>query len=219
MIFRALRQSLTAPMIVALMALLVALAGTGYAAGVLPRNSVGTEQLKPGAVQGTDLGINSISSYKIRNGQVQQADLGPNSVTTEKLKKGAVGPSDLAPELSVGQPVLGKGQSMSGFYGAAGGAVGDYAYATITFPRTLSKALTPDQVVFVSGGASAVCPGAGRAAAGYLCFYPNQGHGLDFYGSYGDASHGGADKHGTAVLFTVSGTHPFTDGTWTVTAP
>ncbi|HZG35112.1 MAG TPA: hypothetical protein VEY87_04630, partial [Gaiellaceae bacterium] len=52
-------------LVVACVALLVALSGTGYAAVALPRNSVGTPQLKDGAV----------TSLKVRNGSLVLADV------------------------------------------------------------------------------------------------------------------------------------------------
>lgn len=55
--------------VTATLALLVALGGTGYAAVALPRNSVGPQQLKAGAVTSPD----------IRNGTVQAADLAPSA--------------------------------------------------------------------------------------------------------------------------------------------
>jgi hypothetical protein len=47
-------------MVVASLALLMSLAGTGYAATVLPRNSVGTAQLKN----------NAVTSAKVANGSL-----------------------------------------------------------------------------------------------------------------------------------------------------
>jgi hypothetical protein len=63
--------------VIALVALAVALGGTGYAATLLPAGSVGTAQLKNGAV---------ISS-KVKNGSHQAADFAPG-----ELPAGAQGP-------------------------------------------------------------------------------------------------------------------------------
>ena len=49
------KKHFTPPMIVALAALIVALSGTAYAATQLPRNSVGSAQIKAGAVKTTKL--------------------------------------------------------------------------------------------------------------------------------------------------------------------
>jgi len=58
------RQRLSFANVVALLALFVALGGTGYAAIVLPASSVGTVQLKPGAV----------TSGKVKDGTLKAAD-------------------------------------------------------------------------------------------------------------------------------------------------
>jgi hypothetical protein len=63
--------------VLALVALAVALGGTGYAATLLPAGSVGTAQLKNGAV---------ISS-KVKNGSLRAADFAPG-----ELPAGAQGP-------------------------------------------------------------------------------------------------------------------------------
>ena len=67
-------------LVVALIALVVALGGTSYAAFKLPKNSVGTKQLKKHAVSGA----------KIKNGAVTASKIKKNAVTTAKIKNGAV---------------------------------------------------------------------------------------------------------------------------------
>jgi len=67
-------------LVVACLALLVALSGTGYAAVVLPRGSVGTPQLKTGAV----------TSIKVHDGALKLVDF----AATERAKlKGDIGPA------------------------------------------------------------------------------------------------------------------------------
>ena len=87
---------------VALVALVVALGGTTYAAV-----RIGTKQIKN----------NAITSVKIRNGQVKNVDLARNSVVTAKILAGAVsglqirdggvGNSDLANDSVTGAKVRG----------------------------------------------------------------------------------------------------------------
>jgi hypothetical protein len=63
-------------MVVACLALLVALGGTSYAAIKLPANSVGTKQLKRGAVTGVKVKSNTLTGTQInesRLGQVPSA--------------------------------------------------------------------------------------------------------------------------------------------------
>ncbi len=70
------RPRVTYANVVATLALVVALGGTSYAAAALPRNSVGTPQLK----------TNAVTSAKI----------GPGGVTTRDVRRGAVTPDRLS---------------------------------------------------------------------------------------------------------------------------
>jgi hypothetical protein len=68
-------------MVVACLALSLSLSGVGYATIVLPRNSVGTPQLK----------ANAVTSGKIKNGAVRAADIGLDQVTGDSVKEDALG--------------------------------------------------------------------------------------------------------------------------------
>ena len=72
---KAISQRLSASaMIVACVSLIVALGGVSYAAGALPRNSVGTTQLKKNAVTGPKLNKNAVTGVKVKNGTLLAAD-------------------------------------------------------------------------------------------------------------------------------------------------
>ena len=80
------RLRLSPSMVVAMIALVVALGGTGYAAIVLPANSVGTRQLKDGAVTARTLHTQAVTGAKVANnsltgGQINSSTLGtvPNA--------------------------------------------------------------------------------------------------------------------------------------------
>jgi len=73
---RRLRAHTTYANLMATLAVFIALGGTSYAAIVLPRNSVGSRQIKSGAVK--------------------RAELARGAVGTRALGRGAVGPSDLS---------------------------------------------------------------------------------------------------------------------------
>lgn len=66
--------------IIASIALLVALAGTGYAAATLPRNSVGNAQLQS----------NAVTSSKVKNGSLLKVDFKSGQIPTGP--RGPVGP-------------------------------------------------------------------------------------------------------------------------------
>ena len=83
----------SAALVVATGALVVSLAGTGYALSI-PANSVGAKQLK----------TNAVTSAKIKNGEVKFADLASNSVTSAKIVDGSITAGDVAPGAFVAGP-------------------------------------------------------------------------------------------------------------------
>ena len=92
---------------VALVALLlVVTGGTAYAASVIPKNAVGSKQvknnslkgkdLKDGEVTGADLADGSIGGADLANGSVGGADLGAGSVGGGTVADGSLTTADLA---------------------------------------------------------------------------------------------------------------------------
>jgi hypothetical protein len=80
-------------MVVALVALFVALGGVGYAAVTLPKNSVGSKQLKKNAVTGKKIRKNAVTSLKVKNGSLLQTDFKAGQLPTgAKGDKGDQGP-------------------------------------------------------------------------------------------------------------------------------
>src|SRR6478609_4651775 len=61
----------------ALIALFIALGGTGYAAIKLPKNSVGGAQIKAGAVGSSEVKDRSLLAKDFRAGQLPKGDAGP----------------------------------------------------------------------------------------------------------------------------------------------
>ena len=70
-------------LVVASLALLVALGGTGYAAVALPRDSVGAAQLRTGAV----------GSAEVRNGALRAVDVAPAALAALHGRTGPQGPA------------------------------------------------------------------------------------------------------------------------------
>jgi hypothetical protein len=60
--------------VTASLALFVALGGISWAAVTLPRNSVGTKQLKKNAVTAKKLKANAVNSAKVKNGSLRRRD-------------------------------------------------------------------------------------------------------------------------------------------------
>lgn len=99
-----LRRLPSPAMIVACASLVVALGGVSYAAGVLPKNSVGTAQLKKTAVTGAKLKKNAVTGAKVANGTLLAADFranqlpaGPQGPKGDPGVPGQQGPSGAGP--------------------------------------------------------------------------------------------------------------------------
>jgi hypothetical protein len=90
-----LRSKLSYSNVIASLALFVALGGVAVAAG-LPRNSVGTKQLKRNAVTAAKLRKGAVTSAKIGRGAVVPGKLSVNSVSTGTIGNGAVTSAKLA---------------------------------------------------------------------------------------------------------------------------
>ena len=75
-----LRRRPSPALVVACLALAVALGGTGYAAIVLPANSVGTKQLRNGAVVAAKVKAHSLVARNFKGGQLPAGPPGPKGV-------------------------------------------------------------------------------------------------------------------------------------------
>jgi len=93
-------------MAVALAALIVALAGTAWAAVQLPKNSVGSKEIKRGAVKGSELRRGAVGAAKLRDGAVGPDALASGAVGAGALAHGAVGGAELQ-QGAVGTNALG----------------------------------------------------------------------------------------------------------------
>src|SRR5690242_20157178 len=93
-------------LVLSIIALVVALGGTSYAAFSVPKNSVGTKQLKnasvtnhklaKGAVGHQKLAANSVGTSNIQNGAVTSAKLGPGAVVNASLGVNSVTSGNIA---------------------------------------------------------------------------------------------------------------------------
>jgi len=94
---------------VAVIALFVALGGTGYAALTLPKNSVGSKQLKKGAVKNSDIAANAVTGAKVKRRSLTAGDFKASS-----LPQGPRGPAGAkgATGSSASAAVLGRGNGV-----------------------------------------------------------------------------------------------------------
>jgi hypothetical protein len=223
-------------MVVACIALIVALSGTGYAAIRLPANSVRSKQIKNGQVKKGDLGKNSVDSSKVRDNSLTGADVNESSLTLGKLPAAvnadhatsadnATNASKLggvaASSYKVLNGTLQSGQTEQGVF-AGGGGTGDYLNIQIEFDPDLPADLDSSHTVLVPSGTSSAthCPGVGQADPGYFCLYEKSKGSSSFlnFGNPIDATTG-ADRNGENVFYTTSGDNAWVYGGWAVTAP
>ena len=122
------------------LALFLALGGTAYAAGVLPLNSVGTAQLKPG----------SVTSGKVKDRTLKTVDLARNQLTPgPRGAMGPAGPAGAGVAVDTSQ-VYTRGQSDTRYL--QGGLV--TVITSITIPSTGNL------------GTTATCPAGYQAISG-----------------------------------------------------
>src|SRR5215211_6133863 len=83
------RQRLTYANVTATLALFIAFGGTSYAALTLPKNSVGSKQIRKRAVGSSELRTNAVTSRSVRNRTIRTSDL---ALSTRSSLRGAQGP-------------------------------------------------------------------------------------------------------------------------------
>jgi hypothetical protein len=77
-----LRGRLTYANVIATLALFIALGGASYAAVKLPKNSVGSRQIKNGAVTRAKIGKNAVTAASIAPGAITQTAINPSTLGT-----------------------------------------------------------------------------------------------------------------------------------------
>jgi hypothetical protein len=194
------RPRLTYANVVASLALFAALGGVSYAATTLPKGSVGVEQIQAEAVRTGKVADDAVTALKLAQGVRERLAPvgGAPAVTThtsapESVKHAET--ADLATsskdaEALGGQPaghymtadsVLQSGQTEAGDFIAAA-ASGQAGTALVQFWPHLPESLPEGHIIVIAeGGPGTVqCPGAGQAAAGYMCVYQSFNEGMTF---------------------------------------
>jgi hypothetical protein len=75
----------------ALLALFVSLGGTTYALTALPRDSVGTDQIRDRAVTENELANSAVITRKLANGAVTQRKIAPGAITGSRIAPDSLG--------------------------------------------------------------------------------------------------------------------------------
>ena len=137
-----LRDRLTYANVASTIALVLALGGTSYAAITLPRNSVGSEQVRSRAIE----------SRHVDNGSLRLADLGPGA---RRALRGQEGPAAAKFFAVVGPG----GELLRGNATGASHTVGGSGAYTVSFSESVSGCVYSATLGTVDGNT----PAAGRA--------------------------------------------------------
>jgi hypothetical protein len=85
------RGRVTFANVMSVCAVFIALGGTSYAALTLPKNSVGSKQIKKGAVRSSDVKNRALRAVDFKQGQLPAGARGPQGVKGDKGDKGETG--------------------------------------------------------------------------------------------------------------------------------
>ena len=158
-------------------ALLVALGGTGYAAIVLPANSVGTAQLRNNAVVTSKVKDRSLLARDFAVGQIPAGPAGPAGATGAQGPAGPAGPSGAAANYvvhvtSIDVPFATLG---TGLASCASGqkATGGGAYLLGT--TTVNDQIAVSAPAIGTGGVNFNVPADGQTATSWYAAVYNSG--------------------------------------------
>lgn len=220
------REKLTFANVVACLALFVALGGASYAATQLPKNSVGTQQLKNGAVTGAKVKAGSLTASSFKPGQLPKGATGakgPEGQRGPEGPRGAEGPQGPPGAFPSGN--LPSGATLRGNF-AIGTNLSEYSNTSVSFGFTLASAPT-GHFIAVGDTPPPQCPGSAanpQASAGNLCVYEIQANNQLATPELFDPATGavGAGRYGFGVAAEL-GNAPneslLSYGSWAVTAP
>jgi hypothetical protein len=138
-------------LIVAILALVVAMAGTASAVPGLvsgkqiKKNAVTSKKIKNGEVKNKDLGVNAVNSSRILDGQVTTGDLADQAVTTGKLADLAVTTGKIADQ-AVTTGKLADNAVTTGKIADAAVTTGKLADNAVTTTKIADNAVTASKI-------------------------------------------------------------------------
>jgi hypothetical protein len=207
-----LRGRLTYANVIATIALFAALGGTSYAALKLPKNSVGSKQIRK----------NAVTSAKVKAGSLLTNDFKASQ------RRGLRGPSGSPGKQGVPGPVTGNlpsGATVRGVYNLdfVATVVDQIEGGSISFGLRLSRKPTVSFVP-VGGPPTSNCPGTPtlpEAAPGVLCLYKvAETNTNNFAVCDQDCNPGVAERDGALQYLHATTTgRTFSSGAWAVRAP
>ena len=156
----AIRSKLSFANVISCLALFIALGGTGYAAITLPRNSVGSAQLRSKSVGTSEMKSNAVTSRTIKRGSIQTSDM---SATARASLRGQAGPAGPAgPPGTTFRAAVPTGGSVAAGNATRATHVGGTNEYTVEFPRDLSGCIATATLATVQSGPTTDQPEAGR---------------------------------------------------------
>ena len=124
-------------LVVACIALFVALSGFGYAAIKLPRNSVGTKQLRNSAVTGKKIAKNAVTGAKVADDSLSGADVLESSLGRVPSASSATSASNASNAAKVGGLAPSAFMRASRFYVGAADPTSQTATPIVTIPNAI----------------------------------------------------------------------------------
>ena len=92
------RRHLSFANVTSLLALVVALGGTSYAAVVLPANSVDSREIRTNAVGPPEIRAGGVGASELRTDSVRPSEIRANAVRAAEVATNAIGPEEIAPD-------------------------------------------------------------------------------------------------------------------------
>ena len=161
---RQLRERVTYANVTATLALFVALGGTSYAVSQLPSNSVGSRQIRRGAVGPSELRSSAVSSRSIRDRSVGLRDIASPARSALRGAKGDQGPPG-ASAVAYRAVINSGGSAVRGNATTASHQGGSGLY-TIAFDRDVSACVATATLSQAQNGPTVESPPAGRVTVG-----------------------------------------------------
>jgi hypothetical protein len=210
-------------MVVACTALLFALTGAGYAAGMLGPNTVGTKQLKNNAVVSTKIKNRSLLAVDFKTGQLPRGAKGDKGDPGAPGAPGAPGSQGLPGPFPDAFPA---GKTLRGTYMTAGNNGPGNNHSAYSFGFRLPAAPIVHYIP-VGSPVPADCPGTAtnpQANPGHLCVFEVSAINATTRGICNPESNGcpagSASRDGFAVFTGIqtAGQSMYVFGSWAVTA-
>lgn len=207
---QAIRSRLSYANVMATIAVFVALGGGAYAATALPRNSVGTKQIKRSAVTKSKLARNAVLGSKVKDDSLTGADVAestlgkvPQAAAADSATHAAsadaathAGSADTAANSGklggvaasgFRRTVAQSGETLAGAFSVRYPANAAFVVASDSFPVPLPEGTAVPTYHYVAGTSDGTCPGIGQAPAGVLCLYGYNPFNLHFTNVSGGA--------------------------------